>query len=316
MVKIIDLGIAKTLTSGAGITNAGMFLGKVRYAPPEQFRAEGAAAVDARGDLYSFMLVFYELLTGRYPIQGKDPSSIIAGHLFFPPLDFAESDPAGRVPAELRQVVLKGLAKDAADRFASASEVSRALAPFRAGVSLGVNDLVKALEPVTLAEPRAQPPGSTQIRLDQQFDLRTTPSPRNVSEAATMAETVNVHPAEALHDLVAEVADKLSTGAYRTAERQLFDAEIEFGPQKVFLTLHERIAELRKRDLAAKAEARRRAEEVAAAAAEVEGRLSRGDVDRASRALDEAVARFGEEAPFARLRGRLDDLRRTGGSAS
>jgi serine/threonine-protein kinase len=325
VVKIIDLGIAKALASGAGITNAGMFVGKVRYAPPEQFRAEGAAAVDARGDLYSFMVVLYELLTGRFPIQGKDPSSIIAGHLFFPPLDFAESDPAERVPVELRQVVLKGLAKDAADRFATAQDLSRALAPFRAGFALGAHDLVKALEPVTLAEARPQPPGSTQIRLDQQFDLHTTPSPRNVLETLeppgtpqapeAPEEAATAQRAEALHELVSGVADTLSRGAYRAAERQLFDAEIEFGQQKVFLALHERIADLRRRDLAAKAEARRRAEEVAAAAAEVEGRLGRGDVERASRALDEAVARFGDEAPFARLRSRLEDLRRTGGSA-
>jgi len=314
VVKIIDLGIAKTLASGAGLTNAGMFLGKVRYAPPEQFRAEGAAAVDARGDLYSFAVVLYELLTGRYPIQGKDPSSIIAGHLFFPPLDFAESDPAGRLPADLRQVILKALAKEAADRFDSAQAFSRALAPLRAGAALGDHDLVKALEPVTLAEARAQPPGSTQMRLDQQFDLRTTPSPRNFFGTSEGADTVNVQRTEALHEVVSQVADKLSRGAYRAAERELFDAEIEFGPQKVFLALHEQIAELRRRDLAVKAEARRRAEEVAAAAAEVEGRLGRGDVERAGRALDEAVARFGEEAPFADLRARLNDLRRSDGS--
>jgi hypothetical protein len=135
---------------------------------------------------------------------------------------------------------------------------------------------------------------------------------------------VNVQRTEALHEVVSQVADKLSRGAYRAAERELFDAEIEFGPQKVFLALHEQIAELRRRDLAVKGEARRRAEEVAAAAAEVEGRLGRGDVERAGRALDEAVARFGEEAPFAGLRTRLNDLRaslrdtlqRSGGSPS
>ncbi len=56
--------------------------------------------------------MLYELLTGRCPIAGDDPVSYLAGHLSMPPLDFAESDPQGRVPPELREAVLRSLAKD------------------------------------------------------------------------------------------------------------------------------------------------------------------------------------------------------------
>lgn len=302
-VKLIDLGIAKALEAGpaGGLTQAGMFLGKVRYAPPEQFRADGAAAVDSRGDLYAFAVVLYELLTGRYPISGRDATSIIAGHLFFPPLDFAESDPEGRVPEGLRALILKGLAKDAAERFATAQEISQALAAFREPSDIGEDDLDMTLRPVAAVPTGARLPsaGSTQMRLDQHFELRTTPTPHR------LADSEELEKAKALAAVVAEVEEKLARGKYRSAETQLFDAEVDFGQQKIFVSLHGRIADLRRRELDEKAEARRRSEEIAAAAAEVEGRLARGDLERAGRALADAVDRFGEEAPLLRLQEQL-----------
>jgi len=177
LVKLIDLGIAKTPGGGVEfLTQEGTFLGKLRYASPEQFGHAGAAAVGPSGDLYSAGVVLYELLTGRYPISGSDASSLIAGHLFHPPLDFAESDPDGRVPEPLRALVLKALAKKPEDRFASAREMAEALAAFRAPDDLEAIDLQALLDlPPQQAhpEPISLPvPGSTQDRLDLQFMLR------------------------------------------------------------------------------------------------------------------------------------------------
>ena len=123
LVKIIDLGIAKHRGSDSQLTASGMFLGKFRYASPEHFGASGSDGIEARSDLYTFGLVLYELLTGQYPIRGESTSQLIAGHLFQPPRDFAETDPDGRIPAPLRQLVLKILAKEPAQRFANAEEV-------------------------------------------------------------------------------------------------------------------------------------------------------------------------------------------------
>ena len=75
LVKLIDLGIAKALEDGSGATATGVFLGKPRYASPEQF---GEAPVDERSDLYSLGVVLYELLTGRCPIAGHDALSLMA----------------------------------------------------------------------------------------------------------------------------------------------------------------------------------------------------------------------------------------------
>lgn len=122
-VKLIDLGIAKSLEATRQLTMAGKFLGKVKYAAPEQFSGE----VDGRSDLYSFGVVLYELLTGVMPITGKDNMSLIAGVVTRPPRDFAETDPGGRVPLRIRAAVMKVLAKDPNDRFPTAADFADAL---------------------------------------------------------------------------------------------------------------------------------------------------------------------------------------------
>src|SRR5947209_2567494 len=71
LVKVIDFGIAKSLADGDqghGLTQTGMFLGKLKYASPEQagFLKEGEH-LDPRSDLYSFGIVMYEMLAGRAP---------------------------------------------------------------------------------------------------------------------------------------------------------------------------------------------------------------------------------------------------------
>jgi serine/threonine-protein kinase len=327
LVKLIDLGIAKTLGGAAGggyLTQAGTFLGKVRYAPPEQFGEAGASAMDARGDLYAFGIVLYELLTGRYPIRGRDPSSLIAGHLFWPPLDFAESDPAGRISAPLRALVLQALAKKPEERFATAQEMTRALAAFRNPTDLGGLDLPALLRPPVPSEAEPTqipvPPGSTQDRLDLQFGLRTTPSPSRVVEITRAFLSSPAHvavpdlkpaagPSQEVAALIRRVEEKIAGGDYKGAELMLYEAEVDFGSRAELTALHERLAAERRREMAAKAEARRRAEQIAAAVAEVEARLAQGQVDRAGEILDQTMSSFGEDTVSGELRARIRDLR-------
>src|SRR5205807_1527060 len=58
-VKLIDLGISKSLEADQTMTATGQFLGKVQYAAPEAFGGQ----LDGRSDLYSFGVVMYNLLT-------------------------------------------------------------------------------------------------------------------------------------------------------------------------------------------------------------------------------------------------------------
>ncbi|HEX4962328.1 MAG TPA: protein kinase [Thermoanaerobaculia bacterium] len=272
LIKLIDLGIAKTLDASgeSHLTQTGTFLGKLRYAPPEQFGADGATAVDARADLYSFGVVLYELLTARFPINGRDPSSLIAGHLFRPPLDFAESDSAGRVPDGLRAAVLRALAKKPGERFANAQEMSRALAGFRAPSDVAGEDLKRLLTrpfvPAGTSVSRLDP-GSTQGRLDEHFDLGSTPSPVSLlvltSPSPSPAEITAVYPAEPppaaeeekdreLAAALAGIETALERRDFRGAEILLYAAEANFGQREVFPSLYERIAEQQHQAVAGK----------------------------------------------------------------
>ena len=128
--KVLDFGIAKTtavddktaeIPVATNLTATGMIVGTPPYMSPEQLRG---AAVDRRADVWAFGCLFYELLTGRLPIEGDEFSQLIAGHLFRPPLDFEVSDPDGRLPADLRDVILRTLAKEPAERVSSGDELA------------------------------------------------------------------------------------------------------------------------------------------------------------------------------------------------
>ena len=207
-VKLIDLGIAKVLGGApdSHLTRTGTFLGKLRYASPEQFGGTGAPPTDRRGDLYSFGVVLYEMLTGIHPVSGSDPPSIIAGHLFRPPIPFEQSDPQGRVPENLRAIVLRALAKSPDERHGSAQDFARELAACRAPQDLEPADwrafLARAAAGAGGTEPPADAPGSTQHRLDQHFGPATTPAPSlRLQEAARLAATLGPQapPAAALY---------------------------------------------------------------------------------------------------------------------
>jgi len=112
-VKLIDLGISKSLESGQTMTATGQFLGKVQYASPEAFGGQ----LDGRSDLYSFGVVLYNLLTGEEPFAGESVREIITAHLFQPPRPFGDD-----VPEAVQQVVYRALEKDPEKRYADAAE--------------------------------------------------------------------------------------------------------------------------------------------------------------------------------------------------
>nr|MCU0636814.1 serine/threonine-protein kinase [Gemmatimonadaceae bacterium] len=118
---LADFGIAKVLRDGVAhgtLTSAGMSIGTVTYMAPEQVVAD--PTLDGRADVYSLAAVGYELLAGVPPFEGT-PQQVMSAHVVkpVPPL------PA-HLPKPLREVVLRGLAKEPAERV-SAAEFAQAL---------------------------------------------------------------------------------------------------------------------------------------------------------------------------------------------
>lgn len=78
---LTDFGIAKTLGSSTLMTRTGLSLGTPRYMSPEQIRGQ---QVDARADLYSFGVLFYEMLTGNAPYTAEDSFALAMMHVTAP----------------------------------------------------------------------------------------------------------------------------------------------------------------------------------------------------------------------------------------
>src|ERR1051325_1598361 len=113
LVKVIDFGIAKSLADGDqghGLTQTGMFLGKLKYASPEQagFLKEGEH-LDPRSDLYSFGIVMYEMLAGRAPFLSTTPNGYILKHVTEKPAPAVQSNPDAKVPPQLEAIIMKSL---------------------------------------------------------------------------------------------------------------------------------------------------------------------------------------------------------------
>src|SRR2546430_10423459 len=123
LVKVIDFGIAKSLAegdSGQGLTQTGMFLGKLKYASPEQagFLKEGEH-LDPRSDLYSFGIVMYEMLAGRAPFQATNPHGYILKHVTEKPQPISVTSPDIKVPAQLEAIIMRSLEKNRETRYAT-----------------------------------------------------------------------------------------------------------------------------------------------------------------------------------------------------
>ena len=122
---VTDFGIAKAVTAAeaSALTQTGATVGTPAYMSPEQ--AAGAAELDGRSDVYSLGCVVYEMLSGRTPFTGPTAQAIIAQCFTEPPPPLRGT--RGDLPEWLEPVVMKSLAKDAGDRYATAAQFSQAL---------------------------------------------------------------------------------------------------------------------------------------------------------------------------------------------
>lgn len=118
---LADFGIAKILAE-TRLTQTGASMGTPQYMSPEQ--AQGSHA-DHRSDIYALGVMLYEMLAGVLPFQADTPVGLLHQHVHEPPPPLREHAP--QVSRRLEKIVMRALAKDPAERFATAGEMADAL---------------------------------------------------------------------------------------------------------------------------------------------------------------------------------------------
>ena len=133
--KLLDFGLAKTspptaamaptsigATVSTPLTTHGTIVGTLHYMAPEQV---AGGEVDARGDIFAFGAVLYEMVTGRRAFDGKSAASIIAAILERDPPAMATLQPL--TPPALDHVLRRCLAKEPDERWQTAADLMREL---------------------------------------------------------------------------------------------------------------------------------------------------------------------------------------------
>jgi eukaryotic-like serine/threonine-protein kinase len=126
-IALIDFGLARNLEGGLQSTRTGVLRGSPYYMSPEQALGE---ELDARTDLYSLGIIFYEMLTGRKPFSGSSAIEVLQEHVNTPVPHLPETF------AHHQALLTRMLAKARDERFASAEEVIEAVAAARAAREL------------------------------------------------------------------------------------------------------------------------------------------------------------------------------------
>jgi serine/threonine protein kinase len=189
-LKITDFGIVKVLgeQTGMAMTQSGFHPGTVEYMSPEQLLG---MEIDARSDLYSLGVTFYEMLTGRLPFERSATGSdweIRKGHIERDPPSPLEFRP--EIHPELAAIILRSLRKNPNERFQSAAEFLEAVRSY---------EQLHAVKEQTLQSPAiksTQPQPMKPTLIDKTATLVAQPSsnqsrPSSLEDAVTLPLTAS-----------------------------------------------------------------------------------------------------------------------------
>ncbi len=116
-VYVMDFGLAKQTTAGAGLSVSGMAIGTPAYMPPEQARGE-VRAVDARSDVYALGATLYDLIAGSPPFAGEQAIDVLMRVVSEEPVPLRRLRPD--VDSDIETIVMKCIEKEPGRRYDSA----------------------------------------------------------------------------------------------------------------------------------------------------------------------------------------------------
>ena len=151
LARLMDFGIAKRQGAEGTMTATGQIIGTPEYMSPEQAQGQ---KLDFRSDVYALGIVTWEAFTGHVPFHGDTPLSTILKHLNDPPP--LEGPMAASLPSALCPVLRKALAKDPANRYASAADFAEALRNARSPSRRQQPVSTAALQAPTIVRPPAR----------------------------------------------------------------------------------------------------------------------------------------------------------------
>jgi serine/threonine-protein kinase len=123
-ILVADFGVARAVSEVAEkLTATGMIVGTPTYMSPEQ--ASGDKAIDGRSDIFGLACVLYEMLAGEPPFKGPNPQATLMRRFMGPPRPLR---PMVQIPEYVEAAIVRALAKDPAERYATADQFADALA--------------------------------------------------------------------------------------------------------------------------------------------------------------------------------------------
>ena len=208
VVKILDFGLARLISSG--LTRSNAMVGTVNYMAPEQLRGERA---DHRADIFSFGVLLYELLGGRKPFQGDSAASTMYKILHDTPQALDELDPVIGPP--LTSIVDRAMAKAREDRYQRMTDLLRdldgAYEPLRGADRRVISRVEAALRPPSGSRLTSRPP---------EYDPNNSPT---IADATVPFSTVL--PDASARPAAAAAADPPKT-SHAVAPRRLWPAGV------------------------------------------------------------------------------------------
>ncbi len=193
---LTDFGIAREVQATGGLTKTGMVVGTLDYIAPERIQDGGG---DGRSDVYALGCVLYEALTGSVPFPRDSDVPKMYAHLSEPAPSAREKRP--ETPEPFSQIAQRAMAKDPAERFATADEMGAAL--MRAAPEEPPTAATQAVAPSTVA---AAPPTVPAEPPTVAAEPRTVPAEPPTVPIAPPAPPRSAPPARRRWPLVAGIA--------------------------------------------------------------------------------------------------------------